>query len=223
MATVAPPTDQAAYLLKKLSLDSQTKTLEILEPTKKPSVNQYGSIDYGNAANGQIQFDLSVTPLSTDFMDQSFSYLPNGYPSTAYYYRGYDGTGDWDEYWRYMNPEGVDMTSGVYGDNGSLMYHHGYGYALYGPYSPAASPAPSMGNDGQHRLVANTPITSSNSKGNRIPSLRNQNYRPNSHFMFDTIVTNNIFGDILSDEASMITGSIGMLPSASLGESLQYW
>ncbi|CAN4124852.1 unnamed protein product [Withania somnifera] len=34
---------------------------------------------------------------------------------------------------------------------------------------------------------------------------------------FDAIVTNNIFGDILSDEASMITGSIGMLPSASLG------
>lgn len=33
---------------------------------------------------------------------------------------------------------------------------------------------------------------------------------------FDVIVTNNIFGDILSDEASMITGSIGMLPSASL-------
>ncbi len=32
---------------------------------------------------------------------------------------------------------------------------------------------------------------------------------------FDTIVTNNIFGDILSDEASQITGSIGMLPSAS--------
>lgn len=36
---------------------------------------------------------------------------------------------------------------------------------------------------------------------------------------FDTIVTNNIFGDILSDEASMITGSIGMLPSASLSSS----
>lgn len=34
---------------------------------------------------------------------------------------------------------------------------------------------------------------------------------------FDVIVTGNIFGDILSDEASMITGSIGMLPSASLG------
>jgi len=34
---------------------------------------------------------------------------------------------------------------------------------------------------------------------------------------FDVILTNNIFGDILSDEASMITGSIGMLPSASLG------
>lgn len=35
---------------------------------------------------------------------------------------------------------------------------------------------------------------------------------------FDVIVTENLFGDILSDESSMITGSIGMLPSASLGE-----
>ncbi|QIB68057.1 3-isopropylmalate dehydrogenase [Aminipila butyrica] len=35
---------------------------------------------------------------------------------------------------------------------------------------------------------------------------------------FDVIVTSNIFGDILSDEASMITGSIGMLPSASLAK-----
>ena len=34
---------------------------------------------------------------------------------------------------------------------------------------------------------------------------------------FDVIVTSNMFGDILSDEASQITGSIGMLPSASLG------
>jgi 3-isopropylmalate dehydrogenase len=36
---------------------------------------------------------------------------------------------------------------------------------------------------------------------------------------FDVIVTENLFGDILSDEAAMITGSIGMLPSASLGEA----
>jgi len=35
---------------------------------------------------------------------------------------------------------------------------------------------------------------------------------------FDVIVTGNMFGDILSDEASMITGSIGMLPSSSMGE-----
>ncbi len=35
---------------------------------------------------------------------------------------------------------------------------------------------------------------------------------------FDVIVTTNMFGDILSDEASMLTGSIGMLPSASIGE-----
>jgi 3-isopropylmalate dehydrogenase len=36
---------------------------------------------------------------------------------------------------------------------------------------------------------------------------------------FDTILTENMFGDILSDEAAMITGSIGMLPSASLGDA----
>ncbi len=35
---------------------------------------------------------------------------------------------------------------------------------------------------------------------------------------FDVIVTSNMFGDILSDEASQLTGSIGMLPSASLGD-----
>ncbi len=35
---------------------------------------------------------------------------------------------------------------------------------------------------------------------------------------FDVILTENMFGDILSDEASMLTGSIGMLPSASIGE-----
>ena len=36
---------------------------------------------------------------------------------------------------------------------------------------------------------------------------------------FDVVVTSNMFGDILSDEASQITGSIGMLPSASLGNT----
>jgi len=36
---------------------------------------------------------------------------------------------------------------------------------------------------------------------------------------FDVVVTGNMFGDILSDEASMLTGSIGMLPSASLNET----
>ncbi len=36
---------------------------------------------------------------------------------------------------------------------------------------------------------------------------------------FDVVVTTNMFGDILSDEASQITGSIGMLPSASLGDT----
>src|SRR5690606_19447817 len=36
---------------------------------------------------------------------------------------------------------------------------------------------------------------------------------------FDVVVTNNIFGDILSDIAAQLTGSLGMLPSASLGDN----
>jgi 3-isopropylmalate dehydrogenase len=36
---------------------------------------------------------------------------------------------------------------------------------------------------------------------------------------FNVIVTENLFGDILSDESAMLTGSLGMLPSASLGDS----
>jgi len=40
---------------------------------------------------------------------------------------------------------------------------------------------------------------------------------------FDVIVTGNLFGDILSDEAAMLTGSIGMLPSASLGGRNNRW
>ncbi|OMO57827.1 hypothetical protein COLO4_35080 [Corchorus olitorius] len=169
-ATVAPPADhvfirkiarfcisftlrfptEAAELLQKLTLDSQAKPLEIPEPTKKPSVYQYGSVDSGNTGNTQIpSFDRSVTPLLQDFMDPTMCYVPNGYPS-AYYCGGFDGTGnDWDEYSRYVNQDVVDVTSGVYGDNGSLMYHHGYGYAPYGPYSPATSPVPTVGNDGQ--------------------------------------------------------------------------
>ncbi|GLT26968.1 hypothetical protein SLA2020_020020 [Shorea laevis] len=149
-AAVAPtpsaPADETAELLQKLSLDAQAKPLEMPEPTKKSSVYQYGSVDPGNPANGQIPtFEQSATPLLQDFVDPAMCYLPNGYPSAFYY----GGSNDWDEYTRYMNPDGVDMTSGVYGDNGSLMYHHGYGYAPYPPYSPVGSPVPTVGNDGQ--------------------------------------------------------------------------
>ncbi len=44
-------------------------------------------------------------------------------------------------------------------------------------------------------------------------------YLINEPRAFDVIVTGNMFGDILSDEASMITGSLGMLPSAALGDA----
>ncbi|XP_022886928.1 uncharacterized protein LOC111402859 [Olea europaea var. sylvestris] len=144
MAAFAP-TSQAADLLQKLSLDTQAKTLEIPEPTKKPS------FDSGNVTAGHNQSrDGSLTPMLSGLIDQSMCYLPNGYPSTAYYYGGYDGTGsEWKDYTPYVNSEGVEVTPGVYGDNGSLMYHHGYGYAPYGPYSPATTPIPTVGHDGQ--------------------------------------------------------------------------
>nr|DAD42064.1 TPA_asm: hypothetical protein HUJ06_000294 [Nelumbo nucifera] len=146
MAAVAPPADQAADLLQKLSIDSQTKNIEVPEATKK-----YGSVETAEAPNGPVQScERSTTPLLQDFMDPSMCYLPNGYASTAYYYGGYDGhINEWDDYPRFVNPDGVEMSTGVYGDNGSLIYHHGYGYAPYGAYPPAGSPVPTMGHDGQ--------------------------------------------------------------------------
>src|SRR5690606_42091755 len=39
---------------------------------------------------------------------------------------------------------------------------------------------------------------------------------------FDVVVTENMFGDMLSDEASVLTGSLGMLPSASISENGPY-
>ncbi|XP_059628738.1 YTH domain-containing protein ECT2-like [Cornus florida] len=145
MAAVVPSADQAGDLMQKLSLDSQTKSLDLPEPTKKASV------DSGNVTNGQIQsYERSTTPILQDFMDPAMCYVPNAYPSTAYYYGGYDGTAnEWDDYSRYLNPEGVEMPHGVYGDNGSLVYHHGYAYPPYSPYQPAGSPVPTMGHDGQ--------------------------------------------------------------------------
>ena len=115
MAIVAASADQATELLQKLSLDSQTKTLEIPEPTKKPSGNQFGVVDGSDATNGQNQsYERSVTPLLQEFMDPSVCYVPNGYSS--YYYGGYDGTtNEWEDYSRYMNPEGVEMSAGFMG------------------------------------------------------------------------------------------------------------
>ncbi|XP_075515920.1 YTH domain-containing protein ECT4-like [Primulina tabacum] len=143
MSAVAPTADQGADLLQNLTLDSQAKTFEVSDATKKPSV------DSANAAN-RIQADRSISPLIPDFMDPTMCYLPSGYPSPAYYYSGYDGSAnDWDEYNRFVNPDGSEISAGVYGDNASLLYHHGYSYAPYAPYSPAVSPVPTVGHDGQ--------------------------------------------------------------------------
>ncbi|XP_056683252.1 YTH domain-containing protein ECT2 isoform X2 [Spinacia oleracea] len=83
-------------------------------------------------------------------MDPTLCYVPNTYHQhTAYYYGGYDGTcNEWDDYSRYINQDGVgvglEMSPAVYGDTASIMYHHGFGYAPYAPYSPSPSPVPSM-------------------------------------------------------------------------------
>ncbi|KAI4373108.1 hypothetical protein MLD38_011270 [Melastoma candidum] len=141
MAAVAPPADKAADLLQKLSLDAKPKPIEITEPSKKAPASQFGSADAANAANGQLQsHERSVTPVLPDFMDPTVCYMPNAYP---FFYGGPGG--EWDDYSRYTNAEGMDLNSGFFGENGSLMYHHGYGYPPYAPYSPATSPVP--GND----------------------------------------------------------------------------
>ncbi|KAG8638169.1 YTH domain-containing protein ECT4 isoform X1 [Manihot esculenta] len=72
----------------------------------------------------------------------------------AFYYRGYNNAiGEWDEYPPYVNAEGLEIgSSGVYNDNGSIVFHPGFGYGPqmpYGPYSPVTTPLPSVGGDSQ--------------------------------------------------------------------------
>ncbi|XP_076948148.1 YTH domain-containing protein ECT4-like [Bidens hawaiensis] len=123
MAAVVPPADAADLL--KLSLDSRTKAFE---PNKK---------SFANIGNSQVQ--------PTSYVDSSMAYYPNGYgyPSSTYYYGGYDGvTSDWSNYSSYVNLSGVDLAHGGYG------YGYGYGYAPYGSYSPAGSSVQTVGHDG---------------------------------------------------------------------------
>ncbi|XP_047173577.1 YTH domain-containing protein ECT2-like isoform X1 [Vigna umbellata] len=111
METLTPSSDtkKAADLLQNLSLDSEPKTTVVPEPAKS-----------GHAlAKVSKPFNLNA------------SFTPNGHPSTAYYYGGYDGQGDWNSYSRYMNLNG-GMTQGVWGDGSSYLYHQGYGYTPYG-------------------------------------------------------------------------------------------
>ncbi|XP_014491361.1 uncharacterized protein LOC106753967 isoform X1 [Vigna radiata var. radiata] len=132
MAAVAPTSDKTADLLQNLTLDSEPKAIGVTEPAKK---------------NGPGFSKGAAKGMGKPFNPNS-SFVPNGYPS-AYYYGGYDGQGDWNVYSRYMNLDG-GMTQGVYGDNCSYMYHHGYGYTPYGTYAPANSSSPMIQQDGQH-------------------------------------------------------------------------
>ncbi|KAL2320459.1 hypothetical protein Fmac_029428 [Flemingia macrophylla] len=133
MAAIVPPSDKAADLLQNLSLNSESKTIGVAEPAKKN-----GPVFSNGAAKGTAKPFNPNSP-----------FVPNGYPSTAYYYGGYDGQGDWNVYSRYMNLDG-GMAQGVYGDNCPYMYHQSYGYTPYGTYAPPSSSSPILQQDGQH-------------------------------------------------------------------------
>ncbi|TKY62911.1 YTH domain-containing family protein 2 [Spatholobus suberectus] len=133
MAAVAPSSDKTADLLQNLTLDSESKTIGAVESATK---------------NGPVFSNGAAKGMAKPFNPNS-CFVPNGYPSTAYYYGGYDGQGDWNVYSRYMNLDG-GMAQGVYGDNCSYMYHQGYGYTPYGTYAPPNSSSPIIQQDGQH-------------------------------------------------------------------------
>ncbi|KAK9123416.1 hypothetical protein Sjap_013018 [Stephania japonica] len=147
---------EAAGLLKNLSIDSEKKPLEVSEPVKKSCTIQRGAVE-GVAGNGPFQPLHRSTPpppppppppLLQEFVDPTMCYFPEGYPTTAFYYGGYDvPSNEWDDY-RYITPDGVEMPTGVYGDNGSVVYHS-YGYPPYGAYAPTTSPVPTIAHDGQ--------------------------------------------------------------------------
>ncbi|XP_057437702.1 YTH domain-containing protein ECT4-like isoform X3 [Lotus japonicus] len=132
MAPVPPSADKAADLLQNLSLDTNPKTTGVAEPAKKN-----GPAFSNGTAKGMTK-PLTPNP----------SFVPNGYPSTTYYYGGYDGQNDWNVYSRYMNLDG-GMAQGVYGDSCSYMYNQGYGYTPYGAYAPPNASSPIIQHDGQ--------------------------------------------------------------------------
>ncbi|KAM3740855.1 hypothetical protein ACB098_08G131100 [Castanea mollissima] len=139
MATVAP-LEEAADLQQDLSLDSQRKASEVPEPAKKPFTKEFRP------------YQRSATPLSPDLMDPTTRNFPNVYSPTAHYSGGYDGTGTEgysNTYSTCVNPDGMKMASGVYGENWSFMHPYGYGYATYDPYSVAGPPFSTMGNGDQ--------------------------------------------------------------------------
>ncbi|KAL4611849.1 hypothetical protein ACB092_08G155400 [Castanea dentata] len=139
MATVAP-LEEAADLQQDLSLDSQTKASDVPEPAKKPFTKEFRP------------YQRSATPLSPDLMDPTMRNFPNVYSPTAHYSGGCDGTGTEgysNTYSTCVNPDGMKMASGVYGENWSFMHPYGYGYATYDPYSVAGPPFSTMGNGDQ--------------------------------------------------------------------------
>ncbi|KAL6008150.1 hypothetical protein ACLOJK_033656 [Asimina triloba] len=182
--------DVVGNLLQKMTLETQTRSLDVHEGVKKkPSTTRYGSANGADVSTPTAPIPLAEksTPSVLADVDPSMCYVPNGYASATVYYGGkmvlpgtiwgklmkfgthkrenmdkskysypllkeigYEGhNNDWEDGSRYVNPSVMEMPPGLYGDNGHIMFHHGYGYPPYGAYPPAVSSVPTVGHDGQ--------------------------------------------------------------------------
>ncbi|XP_020589260.1 uncharacterized protein LOC110030719 [Phalaenopsis equestris] len=145
MSAVAASVDQSTDLLQNLSVETKSKGGVVPVVPKKPSAIQYGPVNAGQAPKVQMpSLERFSTPVIPGYMDPNMYFIPNGYPSTAFYYGGYDGfAGEWDDYNGYLNTEAAEISNGVYGE----MYHHGYGYSPYSSYPWSASVLPAVGDE----------------------------------------------------------------------------
>ncbi|CAO2831904.1 unnamed protein product [Amaranthus hypochondriacus] len=106
MTTIGTQASETADLLETLSLDSQTKSLDV-----HGSQNKFGSLDSRTGISSMAKpYERSTVPIP-DYTNLNLFYPTNGY-TYPYYLGGYEDPHNlWNEY-RYLNHDGVDMHSG---------------------------------------------------------------------------------------------------------------
>ncbi|XP_009396219.2 YTH domain-containing protein ECT2 isoform X1 [Musa acuminata AAA Group] len=144
------------------SLGSSTTNAD-LKPVKVESPNEQPPAKDEKLTTTTTSHDLNDMDTSRDahghlvssdiVIDHNAVYQSNIFAPHAhsFFYGGYENLiGDWEDQSRYVNVEGVEFgLAGVYNENPSLVYHTGYGYSPYGPYSPGMTPLTSLSGDGQ--------------------------------------------------------------------------